>query len=123
MKTITMMLLATGMLAITSCSKQPKACFNVEVQDKNGTWIKSTTGLVGEMFYFSAMCSENAHATGTVFDYGDGTTGTEENHEYKKPGKYTVKCTVFSPAKGAKGDKSDVATQSVVVKDLQAEAR
>ena len=119
MKTLTLMLATAGLLAVTACSKQPKACFKVEVQNKEGKWVKSSTGLVGELFYFSSICSENAHATGTTFEYGDGTKGTDESHEYKKPGSYTVKCTVV----GAKGNLSDVATQSVVVKDLQAEAR
>ncbi len=123
MKTLAMMFVAAGMVALTSCSKQPKACFKVEVQDKEGKWVKSSTGMVGEMFYFSSICSENAHAAGTTFDYGDGTTGTEESHEYKKPGNYTVKCTVYAPVKGEKGDISDMTTQAVVVKDLQAEAR
>lgn len=121
-KFLPLMLIATVAL-LSSCSKEPKACFKVEVQTKDGKWAPTTTGKVGEHFYFSTMCSENAYALGTIFEYGDGTTGHEESHEYKKPGTYNVKCTVFESKKGEKGEKSDVASQTITVKDLQAEAR
>lgn len=122
MKTLTSLAIAASLFAITSCSKEPKACFKVEVQTNDGKWVPTTTGKVGELFFFSPLCSKNAFASGTMFDYGDGTTGTEESHEYKKPGNYTVKCTIYAPEKGEKGTKSDIASQAVVVKDLQADA-
>lgn len=120
MKKLSLVVVSAVALALTSCSKEPKACFNVEVQTPEGKWVKSTTGKVGEMFYFSTICSQNAHATGTEYDYGDGSKGQDANHNYVKPGSYTVKCTVYAPKKGEKGDKSDVASQTIVVKDLQA---
>lgn len=120
---LSLLLLAAGIAVMSSCSREPKACFKVEIQTKDGKWAPTNTGKVGEHFYFSTMCSQNAHALATTFDYGDGTTGHEESHDYTKPGTYTVKCTVYESKKGEKGEKSDVATQTVVVKDLQAEAR
>jgi hypothetical protein len=123
MKTITSLLTVGALMALYSCSNQPKSCFKVELQKKDGKWIQASEGKVGDHFYFSPMCSENIFALGTEFDYGDGTKGTQESHEYAKPGQYTVKCTVYNTRKGEKGDVSDVATQTIVVKQLSAEAK
>jgi PKD repeat protein len=101
---------------LSSCSREPKSCFTIQVKNPEGGWITTTTGKVGEDFYFSPICSENAYGKGTLFEYGDGTKGIEESHVYAKPGSYTVKCTVYSVSHGEKGEKTDVASQSVTVK-------
>ncbi len=120
MKQIKVFLACSLIVVMAGCSKNPKACFTVEVQGHDGKWKQTTTGNVGERFYFSPMCSKNIFV-GTEFDYGDGTSGTQEGHEYTKPGTYTVKCTVFSGKNGKQGDLTDVTTQSVTVKALQAD--
>src|SRR5690242_10997896 len=118
MKNLNLILSAVVIAAlVTSCSRSPKSCFKVEVHAPDGSWVPTNTGKVGDRFYFSTVCSENAGA-GTKFDYGDGTTGNNEGHEYTKPGSYTVKVTVY----GKKGELSDISSQSVSVKELQADA-
>lgn len=124
MKNLHLLVLSSVLaVAVSSCSRAPKSCFQVEVKGPDGKWSAASSGKVGDRFYFSTTCSKNAFGLGTQFDYGDGSTGTEQAHDYAKPGNYTVKCTVYSTDHGQKGDQSDVSTQSITVKDLQAEAR
>lgn len=116
MRNLKLLLFSTAIVAVlSSCSKEPKACFTVDVYNAEGNYEKSNKGKVGERFYFSPMCSEYAFSEATIFDYGDGTTGKEEGHEYTKPGNYTVKCKIFMVDHGQKSDKSSEATQSVTV--------
>jgi len=123
MKTLNLILLSSAIAVIfSSCSKEPKACFTVNVYNSTGTFVESTKGKVGERFYFSPMCSEYAFSDATVFEYGDGTTGKEEGHEYTKPGTYTVKCKIYLVDHGQKGEKSAEATQSITVAPSEARA-
>ncbi len=116
MKNLKLMMLSTAFIAVmSSCSKEPKACFTVDVYNSTGNYVKSNKGKVGERFYFSPMCSQYAFSDATVFEYGDGTTGKEEGHEYTKPGTYTVKCKIFIVDHGKKGELSSEATQSITV--------
>ena len=116
MKNLKLILLSSIVAAaICGCGKEPKACFTVDVYNSSGKYEKSNKGKVGERFYFSPMCSENAFSDATLFEYGDGTTGKDEGHEYAKPGTYTVKCKIFVVENGKKGEQSSEATQSITV--------
>ena len=116
MKNLHSILLSLFIIAImSSCSHEPKACFTVDLLKPDGTYITTNKGKVGERFYFSPMCSEHNFSSATIFEYGDGTKGSEEGHEYNKPGSYTVKCKVFAADHGAKGEKSAEFSQAVTV--------
>lgn len=109
-------------VAFSSCSRDPKACFTVDVYNASGVYVPTTKGQVGERFYFSPMCSEQCFSSATLFEYGDGTTGTESGHVYSKAGSYTVTCKVFAVEHGTKGAKTDEAKQSITVVPSQAQA-
>lgn len=119
MRNLKLILLSTAVVALlSSCSKEPRACFTVDVFSANGdygNYVKSNKGKVGERFYFSPMCSEHNFSSATIFEYGDGTKGSDEGHEYTKPGTYTVKCKVFAVDHGQKGEKSAEFSQSITV--------
>ena len=124
MKKLKLILLSSLFVAaLSSCSHEPKACFTVDVDaNSTGSYVKSSKGKVGDRFYFSSLCSEHNFTSATIFEYGDGTTGSEEGHEYTKPGTYTVKCKVFAVDHGKKGDKSAEFTQAITVLPSQTQA-
>ncbi len=83
MKIATM--LFTGIIALTSCQKEPMACFEMP-----------STATVGQAVSFNGACSMDAHHY--EWNFGDGGTSMEANptHTYNNAGTYTVKLMTMS---------------------------
>lgn len=75
-----------GLLAITSCQKEPMACFDAS----------PTTITAGQSVNFTSACSMDAHHY--EWEFGDGGTSMDANpsHTYSTAGSYTVKLKTMS---------------------------
>ena len=91
------------LLACSSCSKTPEACFSV---DKGSLNTK-----VNEEIQFNAACSTDADAY--TWEYGDGgsDTGAAVKHKYPQAGSYVVKLVAKNSSKTSTASKTVVVTQ------------
>lgn len=90
-----------GMLMFVGCAKEPMAFFAVD----NTSALK--TGIPVKMINYSV------DADNYSWDFGDGTTSTEEQpeHTYTQPGTYTIKLT----ARSKNGKKENTQIKSVTI--------
>ena len=91
------------LLACSSCSKTPEACF---VADKGSLNTK-----VNEEIQFSAACSTDADTYSWEYGDGSGGDGASVKHKYPQPGSYVVKLTAKNSNKAASASKTVVVTQ------------
>lgn len=75
-----------GLLSLTSCQKEPMACFDAS----------PTTISAGQSVSFTSTCSMDAHHY--EWEFGDGGTSTDANtsHTYNTAGSYTAKLKTMS---------------------------
>jgi PKD repeat protein len=92
-----------GILLLTACSKEPLAFFAVD----STSALK--TGIPVKMINYSIDADSYA------WDFGDGTTSTEEQpeHTYTQPGTYTIKLTASS--KNGKKDNTQIKSVTITV--------
>lgn len=86
----------TGYITVTQPTPNPKAKFSSSIRNGNAP--------LEVKFYDESSPGKGLTIIKWFWDFGDGTTGTEQNptHIYQKAGKYTVKLTVT-----ASNDKRD----------------
>lgn len=102
----------------------------LKLTNASGTDISSVQVTVNQgpalSYYYSiagstiAFGSNTINATGVMWDFGDGTTSTEQNpvHIYATPGTYTVTLTAFGPCGPTVGT-FEVMAGSSAVNDLE----
>lgn len=92
-KIIVCLFLSAAIVAFTSCSKKPDACFTA---DKG-----NTNTHVNEEIHFDASCSSDGESYD--WDFGDGATasGITAKRKYATAGNYTVTLTAHNGSKSA----------------------
>ncbi len=98
---IASMLAIVGLLCLTSCQKEPMACFDAS----------PTTISAGQSVSFTSTCSMDAHHY--EWEFGDGGTSMDANpsHTYNTAGSYTVKLKTMSK----KSNKMDEISKTITV--------
>lgn len=99
-KSILAGLLITVTITLSSCMKEPMACFTPS----------KTTAAVNESVSFNSSCSMDGHHY--EWDFGDGSMSMDANpsHAYTNVGTYTVKCKAMTKNKKKMNETSQTIT-------------
>ena len=86
--------------------------FSVSISKNKANFTSTTTNDSNKPLTVQFSDSSWGLITGWLWDFGDGTTSTEENpiHIYTKPGTYTIKLTVNGPYYNSTETASDLYT-------------